>query len=149
MCRDSKILYDTQVNCFKTADGKLNRKISYDLFKLGDALAEDSHMLDLERTMENYHKMAVQQFHTTQKVHYMRKIPSCIKQHQQAWSCFAPERKHQGGKKVAKHSYRNCNKTMLAHDLISLRQAFSDPWTYEPNQLKDECHLEGLESIEK
>ena len=125
---------------------KLLRRLTW-LFKLGDALGKDRHLQDLEETFAKYHDMAVNQFHTTQKIHYARHIEDCVRKYKKTWSCFPPERKHKAGKTVAKHSYKNLTRTMLAHDLLSLRAAFADPSTYEATALKNEVKLENLEAL--
>ena len=116
-----------------------------DILKTGDEALK--RLDDLDELFYEYHKSALDQFHCTQKIHYMRHIPESIRYLKCCLSCFPPERKHKEAKSIAVFSYTNCYKSMLAHDIHTMKVLFQDASFFEPYKLNGGGMLTGLELI--
>ena len=114
-----------------------------DILKSGDAAV--GRLDELDTLFYEYHKGVLDLFHCVQKIHYMRHIPESIRYLNCCLSCFAPERKHKEPKSLAAFTYKNCYKSMLAHDIRKMKLSFQDANFFEPVRLNGGGMLTGLE----
>ena len=83
----------------------------------------------LEQLLADYHVKYLELYPQCgkPKLHYIRHVPQCFRKFGVVLSCFGPERKHRLAKRLGQFCFKNCNKTITAHDLREMTQQVQKP----------------------